>query len=125
MDSNYQKISSNMLKGLPSRVKEVVSRRFGLEGGERETLEAIGKRLGVTRERVRQIEEFGLNKIRPQISDYQKVFQSFEDYIAKNGGLKKEDVLLRNLGGERCQSQVFFFLSLDKRFEKIITFLCS
>lgn len=119
MNSDYQKISSILLKNLPSRVKEVISRRFGLEGGERETLEAIGKSLGVTRERVRQIEEFGLNKIRPQINNYQRLFQTLNDYLAKNGGIKKEDILLKDLGGKKYQSQVFFFLSLDKKIEKI------
>jgi RNA polymerase primary sigma factor len=42
----------------------VLRRRFGLEGEPAETLEAIGRRLGLTRERVRQIEAAGLRKLR-------------------------------------------------------------
>jgi hypothetical protein len=118
MEFDYKKISSNLLKDLPQRAKEVVSRRFGLEGGQRETLEAIGKSFKITRERVRQIEEAGIDKIRPEIKNYQKVFQSFYDYFKKQGGLKKELILLSDLGGEKYQEQVFFLLSLDKNFER-------
>src|SRR5713101_1126694 len=42
----------------------VLRRRFGLEGDPPETLEAIGRRMGYTRERVRQIEVAGLRKLR-------------------------------------------------------------
>jgi RNA polymerase primary sigma factor len=42
----------------------VLRRRFGLEGDPPETLEAIGRRMGYTRERVRQIEAAGLQKLR-------------------------------------------------------------
>jgi RNA polymerase primary sigma factor len=42
----------------------VLRRRFGLEGNSPETLEAIGRQMGLTRERVRQIEAAGLRKLR-------------------------------------------------------------
>jgi hypothetical protein len=118
MEIDYKKISSNLLKDLPQRAKEVVTRRFGLETGERETLEAIGKSFKITRERVRQIEEAGIDKIGPEIKNYQKIFQVFYDYFKKQGGIKKESVLLKDLGGDKFQAQVFFFLSLDKNFER-------
>lgn len=50
----------------------VLSARFGLNGEESSTLETIGKELGITRERVRQIEEKAKNKIRK--SKYVKSF---------------------------------------------------
>lgn len=49
---------------LAENERRVLRRRFGLEGGEPETLEAIGERLGVSRERVRQIEGAALRKLR-------------------------------------------------------------
>ncbi len=116
MNQNYTKICSNLLSDLPPRVKEVVSRRFGLESGERETLEAIGESFGITRERVRQIEGGGLGKMRPEIKNYQDIFQSFCDYFKKQGGLKRETDLLKDLGGAKNQAQVYFLLSLDKNF---------
>ena len=44
--------------------RRVPRRRFGLAGGEPETLEGIGRDLGLTRERIRQIEGSGLRKLR-------------------------------------------------------------
>jgi RNA polymerase primary sigma factor len=44
--------------------REVITRRFGLESGEAETLDQIGQEFGLTRERIRQIEAKGLKKLR-------------------------------------------------------------
>ena len=44
--------------------REVITRRFGLESGEAETLDQIGQDFGLTRERIRQIEAKGLKKLR-------------------------------------------------------------
>ncbi|MBI6546357.1 MAG: sigma-70 family RNA polymerase sigma factor, partial [Cyanobacteria bacterium NC_groundwater_1444_Ag_S-0.65um_54_12] len=53
-----------VLTVLSAREREVITLRFGLEDGQVHTLEEIGKRFGVTRERVRQIEGKALNKLR-------------------------------------------------------------
>jgi len=49
---------------LAENERQVLRRRFGLTGGEPQTLEAIGRELGLTRERIRQIEGSGLRKLR-------------------------------------------------------------
>ncbi|MGH7314318.1 MAG: sigma-70 family RNA polymerase sigma factor [Candidatus Rokuibacteriota bacterium] len=54
----------SVLDDLAENERTVLRRRFGLEGEEPETLEAIGKKLGLTRERVRQIETSALRKLR-------------------------------------------------------------
>ena len=64
---NYSDICGNLIKDLPPRAKDVVVYRFGLEANKKETLEAIGKKYGITRERVRQIQEEGLKKARAEI----------------------------------------------------------
>jgi RNA polymerase primary sigma factor len=51
------------LASLPDREREVVSMRYGLGGAEPQTLEDIGRRLGLTRERVRQIELESLRRL--------------------------------------------------------------
>ena len=55
---------ASVLDDLAANERTVLRRRFGLEGDQPETLEVIGKRLGLTRERVRQIEGAGLRKLR-------------------------------------------------------------
>lgn len=52
------------LDQLPDKQREVVERRFGLRGYERATLEEVGREIGVTRERVRQIQIDALRKLR-------------------------------------------------------------
>jgi RNA polymerase sigma factor (sigma-70 family) len=53
-----------VLDDLAENERRVLRRRFGLEGNPPETLEAIGRDLGLTRERIRQIEAAGLRKLR-------------------------------------------------------------
>ena len=52
------------LRSLPDRHRAVVMLRYGLEDSEPKTLEEIGRRLGLTRERVRQIEVEALKRLR-------------------------------------------------------------
>jgi RNA polymerase nonessential primary-like sigma factor len=63
-DDNINKQINSWLMKLESKHREVVVRRFGLHGYERTTLEDVGKELGVTRERVRQIQMEALKKLR-------------------------------------------------------------
>ncbi|GAI10308.1 unnamed protein product, partial [marine sediment metagenome] len=112
---DYAKICQNLIKNLPFRTREVISRRFGLKTGQRETLEAIGKDYGITRERVRQIEEDGFLRLEPQrlpSKECQKTFQYFTDQLKNFGDLKKENILLQDLGGRRFQPQIYFLLTL-------------
>lgn len=52
------------LSQLNDKQREVLSRRFGLAGYERQTLEEVGKEVGLTRERVRQIQMTALKTLR-------------------------------------------------------------
>ena len=64
-----QEQMSEVLSGLPERERKVLSMRFGLEDGTSQTLEDVGKKFNITRERVRQIEARALRKLRhPQQS---------------------------------------------------------
>jgi len=53
-----------VLHTLTIREEKVIQLRFGLENGRSHTLEEVGKQFGVTRERIRQIEEKALRKLR-------------------------------------------------------------
>ncbi len=74
-------ISGNLNKWLdmlPEKHAEVLSRRFGLRGYEMSTLEEVGQEIGLTRERVRQIQVEALRKLRE---------------IVEKNGLTGEDLL--------------------------------
>jgi len=53
-----------ILQDLPPREVQILQMRYGLINGETFTLEQVGKKLGVTRERVRQIEAQALSRLR-------------------------------------------------------------
>lgn len=126
MRYNYQTIChSNLLKDLPDKHKDVISRRFGLARfgrveGDKETLESIGDAFGVTRERIRQIEEDGLRRLEDKLSSpvCRNVFQGFLNYFEKSGFLKREDLALADLGGQKFKNHVFFLLTMGKNFER-------
>ncbi|MFH1462147.1 MAG: sigma factor-like helix-turn-helix DNA-binding protein [bacterium] len=122
MKFNYPQICSKLLQDLPERQRAVISRRFGLnlpvDKSQRETLEFIGKDYGITRERVRQIERDGFSDLQPQVQKYQKVFQYFNQYLKGAGGLKKEDLLLEELGEKNQQNQIYFLLSFGSRCQR-------
>ena len=62
-----QDIQANLdrwIEELPEKQREVLSRRFGLRGYETSTLEDVGREIGLTRERVRQIQVEALKRLR-------------------------------------------------------------
>ena len=67
----------SLLKTLTIRESQIIILRFGLHNGTPETLEEIGTKFGVTRERIRQIEAKALRKLRhPSRSKSLKDFYS-------------------------------------------------
>lgn len=56
-----------ILNYLPDRQREVIARRFGLRGYERETLEEVGRNIHLTRERVRQIQFEAMKRLREML----------------------------------------------------------
>jgi len=63
-DEDVVQFVDEWLKELDEKQREVIVRRFGLHGYERCTLEQVGAELGVTRERVRQIQMDALKRLR-------------------------------------------------------------
>ncbi|MEK7503560.1 MAG: sigma factor-like helix-turn-helix DNA-binding protein [Patescibacteria group bacterium] len=119
MELNVQTIChSNLLKGLPGRTEDVLSRRFGLRG-ERETLEEIGEHYDITRERIRQIQDDGLRILgqRSQSPECQKVFKTFAQKLKNSGSLKKEDLLLADLGRGQ-ENYIYFLLTISNQFQR-------
>ena len=63
-DEDISHSVDNWLNQLDIKQKDVIVRRFGLHGYERATLEQVGEELGLTRERVRQIQMDALKRLR-------------------------------------------------------------
>jgi hypothetical protein len=130
MKFDYRKICLNLLKGFSQKTTDVLKRRFGLENRQKETLEAIGKDYGLTRERIRQIEREGFLKLREKIADYRDVFQYFKRVLESFGGFKKEEALLDFLifssqGAEKEQKKKSFSDQAGKKYQNEISFLLS
>ncbi len=63
-----ERLLQGWIDALTAREREVLSGRYGLHDQDPETLEVLGERLGLTRERVRQIQNEALAKLRRQLT---------------------------------------------------------
>jgi RNA polymerase primary sigma factor len=66
-DKNLRGEVDGLIEVLDSREK-IISQRFGLDGGKPKTLEDVGKNFGITRERIRQLQNIALAKLRRALS---------------------------------------------------------
>lgn len=89
-------VIKNLLSGLTPEEKKILEHRFGIEDETFHTLEETGKMLGVTRERIRQIEAKALEKLRKQYDiELEKVsfLWSFNPYRCLCGKYKRKRYL--------------------------------
>jgi len=71
-DKNMRDELSELLEVLDDRERKIIFKRFGLDGGKPKTLEEIGKKFGVTRERIRQLQNIALVKLRRALAKREK-----------------------------------------------------
>jgi RNA polymerase primary sigma factor len=67
-DKNLRDELKDLLKVLDERECTIIFQRFGLDGGKPKTLEEVGKRFGITRERIRQLQNIAVAKLRAALS---------------------------------------------------------
>lgn len=120
---NPKQVVKRLLSSLPLRAQDVIMGRFGLnQNGDEMTLEAIGKKYGITRERVRQIENYAISHIR-KADSYNKekiIFDELLEIVQKMGGVISEDDLLDYLGKDvSTQKHIHFLLVVGDDFNKI------
>ena len=77
-DKNLRGQVDGLIEVLDSREKKIISQRFGLDGGKPKTLEDVGKNLGVTRERIRQLQNVALAKLRRALSKKEEARHALE-----------------------------------------------
>ncbi len=103
----------SLLSTVPERTREVLSRRFWLDARTAsETLESIGSSMGITRERVRQIEYAGIETIRESdtFTNAKSSFEELRTRVLKEGGIMREDHLLGILSSTQKGRNNFRFL---------------
>ncbi len=62
-----------LMRGLTPREVAILQRRFGLNGGGEQTLEQVSRTVGLTRERIRQIQKRALEKLREKLAAWDTV----------------------------------------------------
>ncbi len=112
-----------LLRLLSERERYVIQRRFALDKTDKATLEEIGHHYNVTRERIRQIENNALQKLRRNINNsvLSDINETAVLEIKNEGGIIREDVLVSKLIKEKSGfsvSAILFVLSLDGRFTR-------
>ncbi len=110
---NPKQVTKRLLGVLSTRSQDVMVGRYGL-GAEtkRMTLDAIGKKYKITRERVRQIENYSLANIRKS-KEYEKekaVFDELKTLVRSLGSVVAEEDLLKHLTKEKAVQNHLNFL---------------
>jgi RNA polymerase primary sigma factor len=67
LHKNQRKVIDTLMSKLCGREKVIIEKYYGIYGNKSKNLEELGKELGITKERVRQIKEQGLKKLRSEI----------------------------------------------------------
>ncbi len=78
-DKNMKMELGDLLEVLDEREREIINARFGLSGEKPETLEQVGQRFGVTRERIRQLQNIALAKLRRTLQKKEKLNQFIQE----------------------------------------------
>src|SRR5258708_159465 len=115
---------SVLLALLKERDREILSKRFGLDDMEIETLESIGKKHSLTRERVRQIEKDSLNFLKKQnLPDLEKAELLIFETIKEHGSVMGEEFLMQVMQvgktDQKERQSVKFLLSLGQQFKNL------
>lgn len=117
-----REVTQRILVDLPERSKDVIEKRYGLKGNSK-TLESIGQSYGITRERVRQIENLAKQQIRESetfISHAQHAVEELRRSVESLGGLAQEIHLLDTVSpNENSENHLYLLLDLADHFNDV------
>ncbi len=91
---------NNLIRDLKPRQKEILTGRFGLVSGEKETLAGLGEKYNITRERVRQLEESALANVREALGKEKEAAEYLKliiKHLEKLGGLRKDELFISEI----------------------------
>jgi hypothetical protein len=118
-----KQVTKRLLSNLQDRAHDIIVNRYGLEdNADSKTLEAIGKKYGITRERVRQIENAALAAIRKSDSfkAETKVFSELKSLVEAMGAMVHEDDFLSYVSKDKAvQNHIRFYMVLGDEFQKL------
>ena len=132
LKNTIKETAVKLINTLNPRNRDIISRRFGLKTGKKETLESIGQSYGITRERVRQIEEASLAQTENNLASVSgvkvKPFVALVESILDQAGgvLGENDMLARFFGIEAglvvnnatANAALVFVLTLDGKLRR-------
>lgn len=114
-------VTKDLLSGLPERSRKVLVDRYGLSPkGESRTLDAIGQEYGITRERIRQIENHGLAAVRDSemYETHQATLEDLKKALHTLGGVLAEETILNEIAkSEQDNNHVIFLLTVGHHFD--------
>lgn len=117
-----EKIISSLTANLSARQKEFLEERFGLKDNQKKTLQELGDRYNITRERVRQIEAEAIKSANLNFSSSEaaKLVKAAVSKLELNGGVKSENDFLKDLkvlwqDESLSQNQARFLFELAKQ----------
>jgi DNA-directed RNA polymerase delta subunit len=117
-----KEVTKSLLSVLTKRGQDVIISRYGLGAkAQKLTLDAIGKKYNITRERVRQIENHSLAAVRKSkaYKDAEPVFTELKEIILGLGGLISEKDLLKHLSKDpSVQNHYHFLLVIGEEFKR-------
>jgi len=123
----YEQLVSQAVEKINNqRTREIINFRFGLNDGQRQTLEAIGQRYGITRERVRQVEDAAFSDFRKKtlLALFEPAFKSINNFFHQEGSLVKEERLLVSLTGQEnphpSRGALLFVLTLGQPYRRFV-----
>lgn len=113
------KLIDEQIVKLPERLSTLLIERFGLNGANPKTLQAIGNKYSITRERVRQLEADGVKKIAKIIetehapsSKGQKLIKQICEYFEENGGIISNEQIYTYFKNDKKKAH-YFMLAIN------------
>lgn len=118
-----KELNQKLLAIMPKRAANILTLRFGLgKSPKKLTLESIGQKYHITRERVRQVEEYSLKFIRKS-KEYENEASAYEELkkaLKSFGGIVKENDFLEHISKDKSiQNHVHFMLVISHHFKKM------
>lgn len=117
-----KQVTKKITSHLQDRTRDVIMNRFGLTAdSKRKTLEEIGKKYNITRERVRQIEDVALNMIKKSsaFKAEQEVFEELKNLMHSLGSIVAEHEFLAHISKDKnTQNHINFYLTLGDYFKR-------